>query len=146
MLPVLVVNRNQARAEPGGRVAVGGQAAAWEDLVAALARADVVACSPPGKAPLLGRRDRPGQALAARPERPLLLVDLAVPRDIDPAVAGLPGVTPAQHGRHRHVHGPRAAGRRAEVPAVELIVAQEFDRLQRLAGRPVGRPAGDSPP
>ena len=53
--------------------------------------ADVVACSTSGHGRLL-EAATVREALAGRPQRPLLLVDMAVPRDIDPAVVELPGV------------------------------------------------------
>jgi glutamyl-tRNA reductase len=134
--PVAVVNRNQARADQVA-AAVGGQAAAWEDLVNAVAGADVVVCSTSGQATLLAA-GTVLDALAARPQRPLLLVDLAVPRDIDPAVAGLPGVTLLNMDDVGRFVTARAAERLAEIPAVELIVAQEVDRFNNsLAARSV---------
>jgi glutamyl-tRNA reductase len=136
MLPVVVVNRNQDRADQVA-AAVGGKAAAWEDLVGALAGADVVACSTSGQAHLLAA-GTVRQAMAARPQRPLLLADMAVPRDIDPAVAGLPGVTLLNMDDIGRFVATRAAERRAEIPAVELIVAQEVDRFNNsLAARSV---------
>jgi glutamyl-tRNA reductase len=136
MLPVVVVNRNRARAD-NVAAAVGGRTAAWEDLVVALADADVVACSTSGQAHLLGAATVQ-EALAGRPERPLLLVDMAVPRDIDPAVVDLPGVVLLNMDDIGRFVAARAAGRRAEIPAVELIVAQEVDRFNSsLAARSV---------
>jgi glutamyl-tRNA reductase len=136
MLPVVVVNRSQVRADQVA-AAVGGRAARWEDLVSALAGADVVACSTSGQAHLLAAATV-GDALAARPQRPLLMVDMAVPRDIDPAVADLPGVTLLNMDDIGRFVAARAAERQAEVPAVELIVAQEVDRFNNsLAARSV---------
>ena len=55
---------------------------------------------------------------------PLVLLDLAMPRDVDPAVADLPGVQRHRHGRAaRHRGGGR---RRDEVAAVRAIVEEEF--------------------
>jgi glutamyl-tRNA reductase len=134
--PVVVVNRNQARADEVA-AAIGGQAAAWGELVSAVAAADVVACSTSGPATLLGA-GTVLDALAARPDQPLLLVDMAVPRDIDPAAAALPGVTLLNMDDIGRFVATRAAGRRAEIPAVELIVAQEVDRFNdALAARSV---------
>jgi glutamyl-tRNA reductase len=86
---VVVVNRTPERAE---RLAAeyAGRAAALADLPAVLTEADVViACA--GAAGLLVSR---GMVAAARPdERPMVFVDLALPHDVDPAVAELPGVT-----------------------------------------------------
>jgi glutamyl-tRNA reductase len=131
-----VVNRSQARADQVA-AAVGGRAASWGDLVGTVARADVVACSTSGSAPLLAAATV-REALAARPRQPLLLVYMAVPRDIDPTVADLPGVTLLNMDDIGRFVDARAAERRAEIPAVELIVAQEVDRFNNaLAARSV---------
>ena len=136
MRPVVVVNRNQARADQVA-AAVGGRAASWADLVSAVAGADVVACSTSGQATLLAA-GTVSDALAARPQQPLLLVDMAVPRDIDPAASDLPGVTLLNMDDIGRFVAARAGERRAEVPAVELIVAQEVDRFNNsLAARSV---------
>jgi glutamyl-tRNA reductase len=70
---------------------VGGRAADLADLPAELAAADVlVTCT--GASGLVVGTDIVAAAMAERPDRPLAVVDLALPRDVDPAVAGLPGV------------------------------------------------------
>jgi glutamyl-tRNA reductase len=77
-------------------------------------------------------------ALATRPGRPVLLVDLAVPRDIDPDVANIPGVTLLNMDDISAFVTSRVDGRRAEVPAVERIVAEEVERYETsLAARAV---------
>lgn len=60
-----------------------------EDIRAALAEADVVVASTNSRTSLVSRDDVE-VALAARERRPLLLIDLAVPRDLDPQIATLP--------------------------------------------------------
>jgi glutamyl-tRNA reductase len=63
---------------------------------------------------------------------------MAVPRDIDPAVVELPGVVLLNMDDIGRFVAARAAERRAEIPAVELIVAQEVDRFNSsLAARSV---------
>jgi glutamyl-tRNA reductase len=93
---ITVANRTKRRAE---RLAAnaGATAIPLADLPAALARADVViSCT--GASGFVITADMVSAALAARPSaapgpaRPLLLLDLAMPRDVEPAVAGLPGV------------------------------------------------------
>ena len=110
-------SRRQPQPGPSGKCGRrrGGRAAAWEDLVGALADADVVACSTSGHAHLLAAATV-REALAARPQRPLLLVDMAVPRDIDPAVADLPGVVLLNMDDIGRFVAARAAERRAEIP------------------------------
>ena len=77
-------------------------------------------------------------AVAARADRPMLLVDLAVPRDIDPDVADIPGVTLLNMDNISGFVASKVDGRRAEVPAVERIIAEEVERYSTaLAARGV---------
>jgi glutamyl-tRNA reductase len=135
-LPVIVANRTAARATQVAE-AVGGRAANWSDLPAALAQADVVASCTSGDGIVLSSAGVQA-ALATRPGRPVLLVDLAVPRDIDPDVANIPGVTLLNKDDISAFVTSRVDGRRAEVPAVERIVAEEVERYETsLAARAV---------
>jgi glutamyl-tRNA reductase len=134
--PVLVANRTRTKANQLAE-SLGGQAASWSDLRAALVQADVVACCTAGEGILLGT-ELVQEALASRPERPLLLVDLAVPRHIDPAVAGLAGVTLLNMDDVSKFISSRVQERRAEVPVVEQIVVDELERYTAsLAARSV---------
>jgi len=91
---IAVANRTRRHAE---RLAaqVGAKVAALADLPAAMAAADIViSCT--GAAGHVITREAAAAALAARPavrgKGPLVFLDLAMPRDVEPAVAGLPGV------------------------------------------------------
>lgn len=135
-LPVIVTNRTRARADQVAE-AVGGRAATWADLPLALAEADVVACCTSGEGIVVSSAGVQA-AIEKRPERPMLLVDLAVPRDIDPDIAGLPGVTLLNMDDIIRFVASTVDGRRAEVPAVERIIAEEVDRYgTSLAARAV---------
>jgi glutamyl-tRNA reductase len=71
--------------------AVDGGTAELTELRAAIADADVVVtCT--GATGLVVRTDAVAAAMTARAGRPLAVVDLALPRDVDPGVASLPGV------------------------------------------------------
>ncbi|MDQ3628668.1 MAG: glutamyl-tRNA reductase [Actinomycetota bacterium] len=86
-----VVNRTCERAE---RLVAGtgGRAVPWSQLRPALAAADLVVSGTGSTGTVVGAEDVE-HALRRRPAgRPYTLVDLALPRDIDPAVAALPGV------------------------------------------------------
>ncbi len=88
---IVVANRTADRA---GRLAaaVGGTVADLTGLAGPVAEADlVISCT--GAAGVVIGADLVAGALARRgqPGRPLVLLDLAMPRDVDPAVAGLPG-------------------------------------------------------
>jgi len=69
----------------------GGYAIALADLGRHLAEADIVIASTASREPVLMRAEVEA-AIAARRRRPMFLVDIAVPRDIDPAVADLDDV------------------------------------------------------
>jgi glutamyl-tRNA reductase len=68
-----------------------------------------------------------------RPARPLLIVDIAVPRDVDPAVAGVPGVRLLDMDALSEFASRGMAGRRQEIPKAEVIVEAELERYADLA-------------
>ncbi|MBD0291530.1 MAG: glutamyl-tRNA reductase, partial [Thermoleophilia bacterium] len=86
---IFVANHRIERAEELAR-RFGGQAVPFERVGEELAQADVVVSSTRCPEVVLRAADV-APALAARGGRPLLLVDIAVPRDLDPAIAELPG-------------------------------------------------------
>jgi glutamyl-tRNA reductase len=88
---VLVTNRTEERA---GRLAerTGAEVLPLSALSEGLAAADVVLSCTGAMAPVV-EADAVAAAMAGRTGRPLALLDIAVPRDIDPACAALPGVT-----------------------------------------------------
>ena len=125
---VTVANRTRAKAE---RLAagVGGTVADFADLAAAIAAADlVISCT--GAANLVITESVVRAVLPIRdPARPLVLLDLAMPRDVDPAVAELPGPAEAAVSVIS-MDTLRGTGETAvgadEVAAVRAIVEEEF--------------------
>ncbi len=87
---ILVANRSPDRAAELARTCAG-QAVPFEDLPAALARADMVVCSTAASDPIItaGQIDR---ALARRRPRRMLIIDIAVPRDVDARAGDIEGV------------------------------------------------------
>ena len=67
-------------------------------------------------------------AMERRGGRPLLLVDIAMPRDVAPEVAAIDGVTLLDMDGLREFAERGLSKRRREVPAVEAIVDDEVDR------------------
>ena len=88
-----------------------------------------------------GRR-RLERELRARRGRPLLFVDLAVPRDIDPDLAGFDGCFVYDIDDLEAVVEASLAGRRAEAARAERVVAVEAGALPGMAGL-ARRRAGD---
>ena len=87
---VAVANRSWERAEALARE-FNGRPVRFEDRFAALAEADIVVSST-GAAQAILDQASVAAAMRARRQRPLFLVDIAVPRDIDPAVQWLENV------------------------------------------------------
>lgn len=120
---IAVANRTRSRAE---RLAAGagGVVADFADLPAAIAGAGlVISCTGAAGAVITGQMVR--TALDERPAgAPLVLLDLAMPRDVDPAVADLPDVSVIGLDELRGT-GEAAVGA-AEVAAVRAIVEEEF--------------------
>ena len=75
-------------------------------------------------------RDAVAAALRARKGRPLLLVDLAVPRDLDPAINELDGCFLYDVDDLEAVVAETLSGRRAEAARAERLVADEADRFR----------------
>ena len=119
---VIVANRTRANAQ---RLAtgVGGEVADLAGLPAAIAFADlVISCTGASGHVITDPMVR--AAVERRAERPLVLLDLAMPRDVDPAVAGVAGVTVI--GMDRLRDGAGVAVGAAEVAAVRGIVEEEY--------------------
>jgi glutamyl-tRNA reductase len=87
---IVVTNRNPDRARTLAE-AVGGRSEPYPALDRLLGETDLVISCTAAPAPVLSR-ERVERALAGRPNRRLALIDIAVPRDVDPTVRSLPGV------------------------------------------------------
>jgi glutamyl-tRNA reductase len=108
----------------------GGSSGSFDALPAELETADVVVSSTASPHAIIGAEEL-SAVMASRGGRPLLLVDLAVPRDIDPACGELDGVTlldmdALQSSVRRHLRV-----RRAEAARAGVIVEEE---IQTFAG------------
>jgi glutamyl-tRNA reductase len=125
---VVVASRTRHRAV---KVAakVGAQVVDLDQLPAALVAADVLLSSTGSPTVVLGPSQLAG-VMEARADRPLLIVDMGMPRDIDPAVRSLPGVTLLDLGDLQAFVEVGLDERRKEVGRVRSIVADEVVRFQ----------------
>jgi glutamyl-tRNA reductase len=105
----------------------GGRAVRLGDLPAALAEVDVLLTSTGAAAPLIEADDL-APVVEAREGRPLLMVDIAVPRDVDPAVGQLPGVTLLDMDDLRAFAATGSLARAGEVAGVRSILDEELER------------------
>jgi glutamyl-tRNA reductase len=88
--PVFVAGRRYARALALGR-RFGGAAVAFQELLTELRDADVAFSCTKSQQPVIGRHEL-ARVMNERGGRALLLIDTALPRDIDPAAREVPGV------------------------------------------------------
>jgi glutamyl-tRNA reductase len=126
---IFVANRHAERAREMAE-RFGGGVVALDDLPAQLERADVVVASTASPHPILGV-DELELVMRARGHRPLLLVDIAVPRDIDPACRDIEGVELYDMDDLQAAVAQTISTREAESRRAEQIVEEE---IQRFAG------------
>jgi glutamyl-tRNA reductase len=119
-----IANRTLARAEALAQ-AFGGAALPLGELPAALVRCDVIVCATSAPRPLLSGDDV-REALRGRRGRPLLVLDLGVPRNVEPEVADLEGVFLHTVDAVRGHVDENLGRRRRAVPRVEAIVEEEL--------------------
>lgn len=107
----------------------------WADLELGLASADAVICGTAAPHVILGA-DRMARAVAARGGRPLVVADLAMPRDVDPGVTRLPGVSLHDLDQLQARARANLEHRRALAGQAQALIEEEARRFcQWLAGR-----------
>lgn len=126
---VLVANRTPARAQALADE-VDGEVVALAQLPEALAECDVLLTSTGATSVIIDHTELE-PALVRRGDDPLLVVDVAVPRDVDPAVGRLPGVTLLDIDDLRRFAQAGVDGRRREIAAVDALVDEEAERYRR---------------
>ena len=124
----VVANRTLAHGEDLARK-LGAQALALDAVGPELEHADVVV-SATSAAGVVVSQETVAHALRARKGRPLLLVDLAVPRDLDPAINGLEACFLYDVDDLRAVVEETLSGRRGEAARAERLVAEEAERFR----------------
>jgi len=144
---VLVANRSVERAEKLA-AEFGGRAVRLEDSAAAMAEADILVSST-GSPDIVLRREDVAAVLPRRGNRPLVLVDIAVPRDIDPAVAELPNVFLYDIDDLEAVVRENTKNREAELAFCHTIIndrtAALLKKINAVPGKPVGKPGAAAP-
>jgi glutamyl-tRNA reductase len=123
-----VANRTLDRAEQLA-AALRAEPLPLEGIAAELSRADVVVASTSSPGTIVRKADVEA-ALPERRGRPLLFVDLAVPRDLDPAIQELDDCFLYDIDDLQAVVADSLAGRRKEAERAEAIVAAEAARFR----------------
>lgn len=124
---VLVANRTYERAVTLAE-RVSGTALALDQLSSALVDVDVLLTST-GATSVIVDHASIDDVLVARRGRPLLIVDVAVPRDVAPAVADLPGVTLLDMEDLSKFAARGIEARSLEVERVNEIIEEETKRF-----------------
>lgn len=124
---VFVCSRTAAHAEALARE-VGGTLVAWDGLDGALASADVVVTATGAAEPILSR-DRIAAVMKGRRARPLFLIDIAVPRDVDPRAAEAENVFLYNIDDLQSIVSENLARRSTETTRAEAIVNEEVERF-----------------
>jgi glutamyl-tRNA reductase len=135
---VFVANRHADRARSVAE-RFGGRVISLDRLPNQLERADIVLSSTSSPEPIVGQ-DELELVMRTRPLRPLLLIDIAVPRDIDPACGDIPGVTLRDIDDLQAVVARNLSNRRGDVPRAEQIVEEEIQRFAVWLGQLDVRP------
>lgn len=142
---VLVANRTPERAVALA-ARYGGEARALAELDDLLAEVDIVVSST-GSPDWILSRDALARAMRPRQGRPLLVVDIAVPRDVEPEAESVPGVTLCNIDDLEGLVAANLHRRLREARRAERILAGEADRfaawVQTLDVLPVVRALRD---
>ena len=106
----------------------GGTAIHWEEFAHALREVDIVICSTAAPHPVL-TVDRFRAALPRGTRRPLCIIVIAIPRDVDPALGDEENVFLYNIDDLQQIVDDSLDRRRAELPAAERIVAQGVEEF-----------------
>src|SRR6266567_5080051 len=125
-----VSNRSRERAEALA-FTVNGRAVAFEEWAEQCGEIDILITSTSSDVPLLSQ-EKLAPMLRDRIDRPLFIIDIAVPRDVAPDVNALDGVYFYDIDSLQSIAEQSLATRRAQVAAAEQIISQhvaEFDEM-----------------
>jgi glutamyl-tRNA reductase len=129
---LFVANRRYDRAL-GLAQRYGGRAISFDDMPAELERADIVVSSTGAPHQIVAREELEFVA-ASRMGRPLVMIDLAVPRDIEPSVRDCPGIALYDMDDLQAEVARNLSGRQAEADEALVIVREEVARFDEWLG------------
>ena len=125
---VVVANRSAKRAAAALGQS-GTEVVGLSKLDEELERADIVLTSTAAPEAVLDL-ERINRTMRSRPGRALLVVDIAVPRDVDPAAAEIEGVSLLDVEDVRLFAESRMATRRKEIPVVRAVLAEALEKYR----------------
>lgn len=124
-----VANRTHAR---GVALAneMGGRAVKYEDFLHEMVRTDIVICST-GAPTYVVTKDQMQVVMKARKQKPVFIIDISVPRNIDPAINDMPNVYLYDVDDLQGVVDKNIVGRGKEAEKAEGIVEEEVETFLR---------------
>ena len=126
---LFVANRRYDRAL-GLAKRFGGRAVAFDDLPRELEQADIVVSSTGAPHQIVGREELEFVA-ATRMGRPLVLIDLAIPRDIEPGVRDCPGIALYDMDDLQREVTRNLGAREAEAEEALVLIGEEVARFEQ---------------
>ena len=127
MAEIVITSRTAAHAEELA-ASVGGRAVPWAQLRQAMGHADIVLTATGSQRPIIVREDVE-MVLGRRRSEPLFIIDVAVPRDVDPAVSEIEQVFLYNVDDLQGIVQDNLARRSAEITRAESIVDEELSRF-----------------
>jgi glutamyl-tRNA reductase len=124
---IIVTNRTHERAVELAD-SFGGQAVPYDRLHETADNADIVLTSTGAQEPIF-RREHGERMLSRRKNRPMFFIDIAVPRNVDPAVNRLDGMFVYDIDDLQSVAANNSAERKKEAERAEKIIELEVDRF-----------------
>ena len=123
---ILITSRTAAHAQDLA-AKVAGRAIAWQDIETALASADIVITATGAARPVITRKHV--EAVTRRRTDPLYIIDLAVPRDVEPSVGDIEQVFLYNIDDLQKFVQKNVSLRTSEIDRAEAIVGEEVGRF-----------------
>ncbi len=126
---VLVVNRTYERGcELAGEF--NGKAVRWEDFLHEIVHADIIICSTGAPSYVL-LKEQMQKVMKERRNRPVFIIDISVPRNIDPEINKIDNVYLYSVDDLQEVVDTNIHGRKLEAEKAERIIAEEMEKFDR---------------
>ena len=109
---------------------INGEAVPWENITAELTSADIVVTATGSATPIVTRVDIEA-AMRPRRGRPLFIIDIGLPRDVEPSCAEIEQVFLYNIDDLRTIVRENLARRQSRVDRAELMVTEEVDRFMK---------------
>lgn len=126
---IYVANRTFEQAQKLAS-SLGGVAVRLDDICNYIAAADVLICATAAPHLIITKK-----MVETCVRRPLIIIDITNPRNVDEAVARVPGVVLHNIDSLRRINEANLERRRAEVGQVERIISEELARMKKAYGR-----------